>query len=256
MQNIFRKDSLHISKWRGKDMTTQGEEEHMVRVVIIGGGAAGMMAACQAAAKGHRVILLEKNEKLGKKLYITGKGRCNLTNACDTEALFKHVMRNRKFLYAAFYGYSNYQAIDFFESHGLATKIERGDRVFPQSDHSSDVIRTLQRTLQELGVEVRLHTPVQEVLEAPGQPGGARRVRGVVLKDGRVIEADAVMIATGGCSYASTGSTGDGYRFAERLGHTVTERCPSLVPFEAAEGWVKELQGLSLRNVTVCIRKE
>ncbi|MCI9531614.1 MAG: NAD(P)/FAD-dependent oxidoreductase [Lachnospiraceae bacterium] len=228
----------------------------MGKAVVIGGGPAGMMAACQAARKGHKVILLEKNEKLGKKLYITGKGRCNLTNACETEELFKQVMRNRKFLYAAFYGFSNGQVVDFFESRGLATKVERGGRVFPQSDHSSDVIRTLQRTLQEAGVEVRLHTQAGKVLEASGQEGGGRRIRGVMLGDGRLIEADAVVVATGGCSYMSTGSTGDGYRFAEELGHTVTERRPSLVPFEAAEGWVKELQGLSLRNVAVCIRKE
>lgn len=228
----------------------------MGKVIVIGGGPAGMMAACQAAGRGHKAILLEKNEKLGKKLYITGKGRCNLTNACEAEDLFKYVMRNGKFLYAAFYGYSNSQTIDFFESHGLATKVERGERVFPQSDHSSDVIRTLQRALREQGVEVRLHTQVKQVLEETGQPEGMRRIRGVMLRDGRVIEADAVIVATGGRSYASTGSTGDGYRFAEELGHKVTECRPSLVPFEAAEGWVKDLQGLSLRNVAVCIRKE
>ena len=213
-----------------------------------------MMAAAHAAASGHKVLLLEKNEKLGKKIYITGKGRCNLTNACEMEELFQHVLRNRKFLYSAFYGFTNMQAIDFFESHGLATKTERGDRVFPASDHSSDVIRTLQRALQQEGVEVRLHTQVQEVLvDAAGPQAPKRRVTGVRLSNGAVQTADAVIIATGGCSYASTGSTGDGYRFARELGHTVTELRPSLVPFETAEPWVKDLQGLSLRNVKVRI---
>lgn len=214
-----------------------------------------MMAAAHAAASGHKVLLLEKNEKLGKKIYITGKGRCNLTNACEMEDLFKHVLRNRKFLYSAFYGFTNMQAIDFFESHGLATKTERGERVFPESDHSSDVIRSLQRALQQEGVEVRLHTQVQELLvdEAEAQ-ATKRRVTGVRLAHGTALHADAVIIATGGCSYASTGSTGDGYRFARELGHTITELRPSLVPFETAEPWVKDLQGLSLRNVKVRIK--
>ncbi len=223
----------------------------MSKVIVIGGGAAGMMAAVQAAAKGHKVLLLEKNEKLGKKLYITGKGRCNLTNACDTEDLFQYVMRGRKFLYSAFYSFTNTQVIEFFESHGLSTKTERGGRVFPESDHSSDVIRTLQQALQKAGVNVCLHTQVQEILTEEG-----RGVTGVRLSHGAVWEADGVIVATGGCSYVSTGSTGDGYRFATEMGHKVTELRPALVPFEAAEPWVKELQGLSLRNVTVRIKKE
>ncbi|EOS23839.1 HI0933 family flavoprotein [Lachnospiraceae bacterium 3-1] len=223
----------------------------MSKVIVIGGGAAGMMAAVQAAAKGHKVLLLEKNEKLGKKLYITGKGRCNLTNACDTEDLFQYVMRGRKFLYSAFYSFTNTQVIEFFESHGLSTKTERGGRVFPESDHSSDVIRTLQQALQKAGVNVCLHTQVQEILTEEG-----RGVTGVRLSHGAVWEADGVIVATGGCSYVSTGSTGDGYRFATEMGHKVTELRPSLVPFEAAEPWVKELQGLSLRNITVRIKKE
>lgn len=247
----------------------------MSKVIVIGGGAAGMTAAIQAAAKGHQVLLLEKNEKLGKKIYITGKGRCNITNACDTEDLFKNVLRNAKFLYSAFYSFSNQQVIDFFESHGLPTKTERGERVFPQSDHSSDVIQTLQRVLKKEGIEVRLFTQVARILteseDAPAERNRDEKARGkssrshqknrtwitgVTLTDGTVINADAVVIATGGCSYVSTGSTGDGYRFAEALGHTVTERRPSLVPFEAEEDWIKELQGLSLKNVTVRIKKE
>ncbi len=223
----------------------------MGKVIVIGGGAAGMMAAVQAGARGHKVLLLEKNEKLGKKIYITGKGRCNLTNDCEIEDLFRNVLRGSKFLYSAFYSFSNGQTIDFFESHGLPTKTERGGRIFPESDHSSDVIRTLQTALQKAGVEVSLHTQVQELLT--GQGG---QITGVRLSGGAVISADAVIVATGGCSYASTGSTGDGYQFARQVGHSVTKLRPSLVPFETAEPWVKELQGLSLRNVTVRIRKE
>ncbi len=225
----------------------------MGKVIIVGGGAAGMMASIWAARGGHKALLLEKNEKLGKKIYITGKGRCNLTNACETEELFKQALRGSKFLYSAFYSFTNKQVIAFFESHGLATKTERGERVFPRSDHSSDVIRTLQQILRKEKVEVRLHTQVKEILTEQSEK---RRISGVRLTDKTTLEADAVIIATGGCSYASTGSDGDGYRFAEELGHTVTELRPSLVPLEAAEPWIKDLQGLSLRNVKVRIRKE
>jgi len=221
----------------------------MSKIIVIGGGAAGMMAAIQSADRGHHVLLLEQNEKLGKKIYITGKGRCNLTNACDTEDLFKSVLHNGKFLYSAFYSFSNTQVTDFFESHGLATKTERGERVFPASDHASDVIRTLQKVMEERGVKLRLHTRVQELLTE-----SENRITGVRLSDGTILKADAVIVATGGCSYPSTGSTGDGYRFARECGHQVTELRPALVPFETGEPWVKELQGLSLRNVRVRIR--
>lgn len=224
----------------------------MSRVIVVGGGAAGMMAAVQAAVHGHKVQLLEKNEKLGKKIYITGKGRCNLTNNCEIEELFKEVLRNRKFLYSAFYSFSNEQTIDFFESHGLATKTERGGRVFPESDHSSDVIRTLQQALEQAGVETALHTEVSEILVIPEE----KKAGGVRLSDGKILPADAVIVATGGCSYASTGSTGDGYDFAKKAGHKVTQLRPSLVPLEIEESFVKELQGLSLRNVSLRIRKE
>lgn len=208
-----------------------------------------MMAAIQSADRGHHVLLLEQNEKLGKKIYITGKGRCNLTNACDTEDLFKSVLHNGKFLYSAFYSFSNTQVTDFFESHGLATKTERGERVFPASDHASDVIRTLQKVMEDRGVKLRLHTRVQELLTE-----SENRITGVRLSDGTILKADAVIVATGGCSYPSTGSTGDGYRFARECGHQVTELRPALVPFETGEPWVKDLQGLSLRNVRVRIR--
>lgn len=228
----------------------------MRRVIVIGGGAAGMAAAIQAAAKGNQVILLEKNEKLGKKLFITGKGRCNLTNDCDMEDFFGHVMRNGKFLYSACYSFSNSQVVNFFEERGLVTKVERGGRVFPESDRSSDVIRVLQKALRDAGVSVRLEAEVVKVFLAPDGRGGRRsQAGGVILKDGTKIEAEAVVIATGGCSYTATGSDGDGYRFAEGLGHTVSVRHPSLVPMEAAEGWVRELQGLSLKNVTLRMKK-
>lgn len=221
----------------------------MSRVIVIGGGAAGMFAAIQAAKKGHHVVLLEKNEKLGKKIYITGKGRCNITNACDTEELFQNVMRNSKFLYSAFYTCSNYQVMDFFENNGLSLKTERGERVFPQSDHSSDVIAALQRVLRQEQVEVRLFTEVKKISIEEGQ------VSGVVLSDNSFFAGEQVIVATGGCSYVTTGSTGDGYRFAREAGHTVTKLLPSLVPLETEEPWVKELQGLSLRNVSVKIEK-
>ncbi len=219
----------------------------MNKVIVIGGGAAGMAAALAAAEKGAKTVLLEKNEKLGKKLYITGKGRCNITNACDTEELFLNVPRNAKFLYSAFYTFDNFQVMQFFEDHGLKLKTERGNRVFPESDHSSDVIRTLQNALKDAGVEVRLFTEVKQVLTKQ------QTVQGVCLKNGEKLYADAVVVATGGISYQSTGSTGDGYRFAEETGHALTERQPALVPFLAKESYVKEMQGLSLKNVNVSI---
>lgn len=219
----------------------------MEQVIVVGGGAAGMMAALQASKEGRRVILIEKNEKLGKKIYITGKGRCNLTNACEIEALFPQVMRNAKFLYSAFYTFSNGQTIDFFEQHGCPTKTERGMRVFPCSDHASDVTRVLQKLLRQAQVEVRLQQTVQEILKKE------HRVTGVRLENGEVIASDAVIVATGGCSYPTTGSTGDGYRFARMLGHSVIEPQPALVPFETAESWAKELQGLSLKNVRITL---
>lgn len=215
----------------------------MRRVIVIGAGAAGMMAAYRAAECGASVLLLEKNEKTGKKLFITGKGRCNLTNACDTEELFQNVVHNAKFLYSAFYGFSNFMVMDFFEQAGCRLKVERGNRVFPVSDHSSDVIRAMEKKLQEQGVELRLHTEVREILCQNN------KVTGVILKNGRCEQADAVIIATGGISYPSTGSTGDGYVIAERMGHTVVRTAPALVPFEISGTDCKELQGLSLKNV-------
>ncbi len=233
----------------------------MSRVVIVGGGPAGMMAAIRAAENGHQVILLEKNEKLGKKLFITGKGRCNLTNDCDPEDLLSNVMTNSRFLYSAVCSFDNKNVTEFFNRNGCRTKVERGGRVFPVSDHSSDVIRTLQNELQKNHVDVRLHTKVSHILTGeyhPSEPASkkqryASRVCGVLLSDQTEIPADAVLIATGGNSYQATGSTGDGYRFASECGHTVTEIVPSLVPFYAAEPYIRQLQGLSLKNVNVRI---
>lgn len=225
----------------------------MSKVLIVGGGAAGMFAAVTAAQNGHEVSLYEKNEKLGKKLFITGKGRCNITNAGDMDTLFSAVVSNSKFLYSSFYGYTNQDVIDFFENIGVRTKMERGDRVFPVSDHSSDVIRGLERRMRELGVRIHLETKVLEIKCEDG------RFSHLVLEGGKAVKGQACVIATGGLSYPSTGSTGDGYRFAESLGHSVTECMPSLVPMEAGEDWVRSLQGLSLRNVMAVIydgRKE
>lgn len=219
----------------------------MSNVIVVGGGAAGMMAAVFAARNGQNVQLLEKNEKLGKKLFITGKGRCNITNAADIEDLFTAVTSNPKFLYSGFYSFTNQQVIDFFEELGVKTKIERGERVFPVSDHSSDVIAAFSRELKLLGVSVSLHTEVRELLCEQD------KVCGVLLTNGKKMKADAVIVATGGISYPSTGSTGDGYRFAKETGHRVTELLPSLVPMEVRQWYAKELQGLSLRNIEICI---
>lgn len=215
----------------------------MSHVIVVGGGAAGMFAAIAAAKNGHQVTLYEKNEKLGKKIFITGKGRCNITNAADMEELFDAVVTNSKFLYSSFYGYTNQNVIDFFEDAGVPVKIERGNRVFPISDHSSDVIRALEREMKKVGVKVCLNTEVKSVEAEKGE------FNKVVLKDTTTQTADACIVATGGLSYRSTGSTGDGFRFAENVGHKVTQCFPSLVPMETKEPWICELQGLSLRNV-------
>lgn len=271
----------------------------MSKVLVIGGGAAGMMAALFAAKNGHEVHLYEKNEKLGKKLFITGKGRCNVTNAGDMETLFNSVTSNPKFLYSAFYGFTNEQVMELFEGLGVPLKIERGNRVFPVSDHSSDVIGALSRELRRLGVEVNLHTEVKKVVveEANLHMEAGETIAGkinlhtkakenvaekadretvlkaknissktdkknrqeksvfqkIILSSGKEITGEVCIVATGGISYTSTGSTGDGYRFAKETGHRVTELFPSLVPMEVKEWYARELQGLSLRNVNAVI---
>ena len=219
----------------------------MSKVLIVGGGAAGMLASIFAARNGHEVHVYEKNEKLGKKLYITGKGRCNLTNACDMDALFASVRTNSRFLYSAFYGFTNQDAMTFFEEEGLKIKTERGERVFPLSDKSADVLDTLRRSMRRVGVEIHLNTEVKELILEDGQ------ARGLILADKTRVDGDGVIVATGGLSYPVTGSTGDGYRFAKEAGHKVTDCIPSLTPFNIREDFVKELQGLSQKNVELRI---
>lgn len=215
-----------------------------MKIAVIGGGAAGMMASILAARRGINVHVYERNEKLGKKLYITGKGRCNLTNACEMEELLASVKSNPKFLYSAFYGFTNQDVMDFFEKEGLKLKVERGNRVFPLSDYSGDVLDTLRRAMRQAGVKVHLNCTVKKITKET--TGFA-----IELEDGRRESADEVIIATGGLSYESTGSTGDGYRFAEEMGLCVTETVPSLVPLQIKESFVKELQGLALKNISI-----
>ncbi len=232
-----------------------------MHIIVVGGGAAGMISAIAGAGAGAQVTLLEQNEKLGKKLFITGKGRCNVTNAGDMEQLFDNVMTNTKFLYSAFYGFDNRAVMELLEAEGCPLKVERGERVFPVSDRSSDIIGALTRALKRLQVEICLQTRVRKLWwEAAAEmlPGKEKalkiphgRIRGGVLSDGRRLAADRVILATGGLSYPSTGATGDGYLLAKETGHGITECRPSLVPFRIREDWCRELMGLSLRNVSL-----
>lgn len=217
------------------------------RVIVIGGGASGMMAALTAAENGAEVMLLEKNDRLGKKMLITGKGRCNVTTDKEIDEMIRSFVHNGKFLYTAFNSFSNQQVQQFFEDAGVPLKVERGERVFPVSDQSKDIVNALRRKLQEVGVDLWLNAAVKEVLLEDG------KAVGVLLPNGKKLLADSVIIATGGASYPGTGSTGDGYRFAEKAGHTVVNLRPSLIPLECAESYVKALQGLSLKNVTLTI---
>ncbi len=219
----------------------------MSNVIVIGGGAAGMMAAYAAGMCGHSVTLLEKNEKLGKKIYITGKGRCNFTNACSEEDFLKNVVSNPKFLYSAIYTFNSDAMIDFVEMHGTETKVERGNRAFPASDHASDITKALKNALQEVNVDIQLNTSVSKLI-ASGD-----RVTGVELKNNKKLSADAVILCTGGLSYQTTGSTGDGLRWAKNIGLTVTDTRPALVPLNTKESYIKEMQGLALKNVKLSI---
>ena len=214
-------------------------------VVVIGGGPAGMMAAGTAARRGKDVILLEKNNILGKKLGITGKGRCNITSNIDIEGLINHIPVNSNFLYSAFYTFSNQQLIDFFNNHGLETKVERGERVFPVSDKARDVVDTLKKFLEKNEVKV--------IREKVTNVEYINNKFIVTTESEKIIKPDSVVIATGGVSYPATGSTGDGFQFAREFEHTVTPLYPSLVPLEVKEAWVKETQGLSLRNVSISV---
>lgn len=215
----------------------------MAKIGIIGGGAAGMFVAVQAARFGHEIHLYEQNEKLGKKLFITGKGRCNFTNDCPAEEFFRNIVSNAKFMYSSGYGYTSREIMDFFEDHNVPVKVERGNRAFPGSDHSSDIIRALEQAMKEAGVKIHLGTKVRHITCADGM------VHGIVLENGVRLPMDAVVVATGGLSYPTTGSTGDGYRMARECGHTVTDLKPALVPLETGESYIPKLQGLSLKNV-------
>ncbi len=247
-------------------------------IIVAGGGASGMMVAAAAAECGCSVLLLERNEKLGKKLYITGKGRCNITNACETQDLFKQVLRNPKFLYSAFYTYDNFRVMDFFEKQKVPLKTERGGRVFPVSDHSSDVIRGLEGAMRRLGVKVLLNTRIVSIerirktetndinnsIDAGGiiDAGNAGQTESAgqtawrfCVKDasGSRYMADRVILATGGLSYPATGSSGDGYTFARAFGHKIEQQYPALVALKTQEPYIPKLQGLSLKNVRAVI---
>ena len=225
----------------------------MEKMIIIGGGAAGMMTAA-LAAEHYDVTLIEKNEKLGKKLFITGKGRCNLTNASDRETFLENVITNRKFLYSAINSFDQSDVIEFFEENGLRTKIERGNRVFPASDHSSDVIKCLEKVLSRKNVKVLLNKKVTGIIVEESTDG---RVAKGVETEGGPFYADIVVLATGGLSYASTGSTGDGFKFCRTNEIAVTRLYPSLVPIKVREQYVSELMGLSLKNVSLkCILRK
>ena len=215
----------------------------MSRVAVIGGGPAGMICAAFAAGNGHETVLLEKNEKLGKKLYLTGKGRCNITNGADIEEFFLHIPQNARFLYSALYGFSNSDIIELIESQGVPTKTERGNRIFPVSDKSSDVIRALHNFAVKSGARIVCNADVTDI-DKEGE-------RFSVIAGSETGEYDAVVLCTGGKSYPSTGSTGDGYRFAQKLGHSLTPIKASLVPLETEEVWPSQLMGLSLRNVVL-----
>jgi len=217
------------------------------RIGIIGAGPAGLMAAGRAAERGHKVYVFEKNRRAGRKLMITGKGRCNITNACPEEELIKHIPGNGKFLYSALSRFSNHDIMTFFHTRGVKLKIERGNRVFPESDRASDICDALVDYALSNRAVIKYNACVRDVVAGGGQ------VNGVVLENGDIYELDGVVIATGGLSYPLTGSTGDGYKMARKLGHTVTELKPSLVPLETVETWVKEVSGLTLKNVGLTV---
>lgn len=219
----------------------------MKKVLIIGGGAAGLMAAVSAAETGGTVTILEKMPDLGRKLLITGKGRCNVTNIAERQEIIKNIPGNGQFLYSALTAFSNHDLMDWLESHGVPLKTERGGRVFPVSDQARDVVAAFTGALAKLKVDVRTGEAVKTITIEEG------RVVGAVTTEGRTYEADAIILATGGASYPGTGSSGDGYRIAAALGHTIVPLRPSLVPLEVAEDWIAELQGLSLKNIRAAI---
>jgi predicted Rossmann fold flavoprotein len=218
------------------------------KVIIIGAGPAGMMAAIKASEK-NQVILLDGNERIGKKLYITGKGRCNVTNAKDISEFFDYIPGNPHFLYSALYSFTNEDTMSFFTDQGIKLKTERGDRVFPNSDKSSDIIKGLSNKLTNSNIKIMLNSKVADIIVENST------IKNIKLTDGTIINGDHFIIATGGASYPSTGSVGDGQRFAKRLGHKIVQLMPSLVPVEIVEDWVTKLMGLSLKNVSVSIKQ-
>lgn len=220
----------------------------MKRVVIVGGGAAGMIASIKAAERGNEVIVIEKNEKLGKKVFITGKGRCNVTTNKDVEEIISNIKGNGSFMYSALYTFSNLDLMRMIEEKGVKLKIERGDRVFPESDKSSDIIKCFERYMVENNVKVIFNTSVIEIVAENNI------IKGIKTDGGNIIPCDVVILATGGKSYPYTGSTGDGYRLAERLGHTITSIKPSLIPLVTKESWIRDLMGLSLKNIEISVK--
>ena len=228
----------------------------MKNVIVVGGGAAGLMAAYAAAVNGHAVTLIEKNEKLGKKIYITGKGRCNFTNDVSPEEFLQNVVRGDKFLRGSIYTFSSQKTIEFFENYGLSVKIERGNRAFPSSDHASDVTKTLEKACKSVGVDIHLNEKAEEIItEEITMSNIGIMLRVVKLKtDKRLYDCDTAIIATGGLSYPTTGSTGDGYRFAKELGHNVTDLKCGLCGLNLEGDIYKNLQGLALKNVSFCVK--
>ena len=220
----------------------------MKKVIIVGGGAAGMIASIKAAERGYEVIIVEKNEKLGKKVYITGKGRCNVTTNKEIEEIIKNIKGNGSFMYSALYTFSNLDLMKMIEDKGVKLKVERGDRVFPMSDKSSDIIKCFERYIAENKVNVIFNTSVIDIISEDNI------IKGIKTSDGNIIACDAVILATGGKSYPYTGSTGDGYKLAEKLGHTITDIKPSLIPLITKEPWVKDLMGLSLKNIEFSLK--
>lgn len=220
----------------------------MSKIIVIGGGAAGIFAAGKAAENGHEVHIYEKNNKLGKKIYITGKGRCNITNDSDVDNFLNNIPGNPYFLYSAFYTFDSQKTIEFFNSLGVKTKVERGNRVFPVSDKASDVVAALEKYMTKMKVKLHLETPIKSLIVECGI------VKGIITSRGEKVMADGVIVTTGGLSYPGTGSTGDGYNFAKDCGHHVTPLYPSLVPLKAKEKWCADLMGLSLKNIKIVIK--
>lgn len=246
--NFYQKKGFFMNTEKISNTPDTKKQYTSDKIIVIGGGAAGMMAAGTAAEQGKKVILIEQNSKLGKKLKITGKGRCNITNACeDTEDLLKNIVTNRRFLYSALYNFDNHQTISFFNDHGVPTKVERGERVFPVSDNSEDVVNALRRYLTDNNVEI-IRDRADEILTEDN------KIIGVKCENRSFLPSKSVILATGGISYPVTGSTGDGYTFAEDLGHTVTPLRPSLVPLTVSQDWLYEVSGLSLKNVSINVK--